>query len=54
MLYPADSIKMLKDKAVLKKETEISECADAYVMIAKNTSMTGQRIAVGESSRGIV
>ena len=47
MLYPPERIEAIKQAAVLKKETDIGECADTYVMIAKNTSMTGQRIAVG-------
>ena len=29
-------------------QTELGECADAYIMLAKNTSMTGQNIQVGE------
>ena len=39
---------MPKEKATLKKETEIDQYADVFVMIAKNTSMTGQRISVGK------
>lgn len=31
-------------------QTEIADCADAYVMIAKNSSLTGQNIQVGESN----
>lgn len=38
----------MKEKAVLKMTTDLSDCADAFVMIAKNTSMTGQKISVGE------
>jgi len=37
---------MLEDKASLKKVTDLGDCADMYVSIVKNTSMTGQRIAV--------
>jgi NAD(P)-dependent dehydrogenase (short-subunit alcohol dehydrogenase family) len=47
MLYSEEQIKALKEKATLKKETEIDQCADAFVWIAKNTSMTGQKISVG-------
>lgn len=39
----------LKEKAALKDVTDLSECADMYVAIAKNTSMTGQKIAVGKT-----
>lgn len=39
----------LKEQAALKDVTDLDECADMYVAIAKNTSMTGQKIAVGES-----
>ncbi|KAF2720786.1 NAD(P)-binding protein [Polychaeton citri CBS 116435] len=41
-----ERIAALKDKAVLKKETDIGECADAFIMLAKNTSITGQAIQV--------
>lgn len=40
-------IKTLEDKAALKKVTDLGDCADMYVSIVKNTSMTGQRVAVG-------
>ena len=30
-------------------QTELGDCADMFVSIAKNTSMTGQAVAVGES-----
>ena len=46
--FSPEAIKMIKEKATLKRETEIDQCADAFVMIAKNTSMTGQRISVGK------
>jgi hypothetical protein len=29
-------------------KTELGDCADAFVMLAKNTSITGQNIHVGE------
>ncbi|EMC97451.1 hypothetical protein BAUCODRAFT_452831 [Baudoinia panamericana UAMH 10762] len=45
-LYGDDRINMLKDAAVLKQETELGDCADAYVMLAKNTSITGQNVQV--------
>ncbi|KAF1986672.1 NAD(P)-binding protein [Aulographum hederae CBS 113979] len=44
--YPGEQIAALKERSVLKMETDLDDCADAFVMIAKNTSMTGQKIAV--------
>jgi hypothetical protein len=46
--YSKEAIEMIKDKAALKHETDLDDCADMYISIAENTSMTGQRIAVGE------
>jgi NAD(P)-dependent dehydrogenase (short-subunit alcohol dehydrogenase family) len=46
--YPKETIEMIKDRSALKHETYLDDCADMYVSIAENTSMTGQRIAVGE------
>jgi hypothetical protein len=40
-------IKTLEDRAALKKVTDLGDCADMYVSIVKNTSMTGQRVAIG-------
>lgn len=39
----------MKEKAALKTVTDLQDCADTYVMLAKNTSMTGAKIQVGES-----
>jgi len=39
-------INAIKDRAVLKKETDLEDCADMYISIAKNSSMTGQRVQV--------
>lgn len=47
-LYGEERINDLKNAAALKKETELGDCADAYVMLAKNTSITGQNIHVGK------
>ncbi|KAF2833378.1 short chain dehydrogenase/reductase [Ophiobolus disseminans] len=44
--YSAERIQAAKDAAVLKHETYLQDCADAYVMLARNTSMTGMRIQV--------
>jgi len=32
---------------MMHNQPEISECADVFVSLAKNTSTTGQEIAVG-------
>jgi hypothetical protein len=40
--------KRLEDAAALKQVTDVGECADMYIAVAKNTSMTGQRITVGK------
>jgi len=45
-LYGEERLAALKDRAVLKKETELGDCADAYVMLAKNTSITGENLRV--------
>ncbi|MCJ1475319.1 hypothetical protein MMC13_003981 [Lambiella insularis] len=39
-------IKMIKERAVLKQETMLDDCADAFIMAAKNSSMTGQNIQI--------
>jgi hypothetical protein len=46
--YSPEAIKAIEERAVLKKVTDLGECADMFVSIVKNTSMTGQRIAVGK------
>ena len=48
--YPKDKIDWMLDAARLKKATDLGDCADAFVMIAKNASMTGQQIQVGTSA----
>lgn len=45
-LYGEEQVKAIKERAVLKKETELGDCADAYVMLAKNTSITGENLRV--------
>lgn len=47
--FPAETVVALKEKAALKDATDLDECADMYVAIAKNMSMTGQKVAVGKS-----
>ena len=44
--YSPERIKQIKDAAVLKREADLQDCVDAFVMLAKNTSMTGMRIQV--------
>ncbi|MCJ1460902.1 hypothetical protein MMC28_011284 [Mycoblastus sanguinarius] len=44
--FTPEKVKSSKDKAYLKKETKLEDCADAYVAAAKNSSMTGQNIQV--------
>jgi len=44
--YSAERLQQIKDAAVLKREADLQDCADAFVMLAKNTSMTGMRIQV--------
>lgn len=50
-LYGDDRINGLKNVAALKKETELGDCAQMFVDIARNTSMTGQAVHVGELAR---
>lgn len=40
-------VQAIKDRSSLKVDTDVEECAAAFIMIAKNTMMTGQSIAVG-------
>ncbi|KAK8218617.1 short chain dehydrogenase/reductase family protein [Phyllosticta capitalensis] len=44
--YPPEVIEAMKEKAALKTVTDLQDCADTYVMLAKNTSMTGAKIQV--------
>ncbi|QIW98061.1 hypothetical protein AMS68_003579 [Peltaster fructicola] len=44
--FGEDQLNALKARSALQKETDIEDCADAYIMLAKNTSMTGQNIIV--------
>jgi len=45
-LYGPERIQELQDKAWLKKDTDLEDCAAMYVAVAQNTSMTGQQIRV--------
>ncbi|GIJ81675.1 hypothetical protein Asppvi_000174 [Aspergillus pseudoviridinutans] len=44
--YGETTIEWLNQKAILKHETDLDDCADMFVTLAKNTSMTGQQIVV--------
>ncbi|KAK7522220.1 short chain dehydrogenase/reductase [Phyllosticta citriasiana] len=44
--YPPETIEAMKEKAALKSVTDLQDCADAYVMLVKNTSITGAKIQV--------
>ncbi|KIW49077.1 hypothetical protein PV05_10791 [Exophiala xenobiotica] len=46
MQFSDEQIEAEKKQAVLRHETFLDDCADAYVSAAKNTSMTGQEITV--------
>lgn len=44
--YGDAAIEWLNQKAILKHETDLEDCANMFVTLAKNTSMTGQQIVV--------
>ncbi|KAL1597487.1 [acyl-carrier-protein] S-malonyltransferase [Nothophoma quercina] len=44
--YSDERIAALTNTAALKKVTDLQDCVDAFVMLAKNSSMTGMRIQV--------
>jgi predicted HicB family RNase H-like nuclease len=44
--YSTEKIEAIKNQAALKHETYLEDCVDAFVMLARNTSMTGMRIQV--------
>jgi hypothetical protein len=44
--YSAEQIQAWTEKSALKHEVYLDDCADMYVAIAKNTSMTGQEITL--------
>jgi NAD(P)-dependent dehydrogenase (short-subunit alcohol dehydrogenase family) len=46
--YGTHQIKEMEDKAALKKTTDMEDCADVFVWLAKNGSITGQRLIVGK------
>ncbi|KAK1138755.1 hypothetical protein N8T08_002020 [Aspergillus melleus] len=48
--FPPESVERYKEKAVLNRVVDVEDTANAYVMLAQNSSMTGQSIQIGESS----
>ncbi|TVY17661.1 Granaticin polyketide synthase putative ketoacyl reductase 2 [Lachnellula arida] len=44
--YDPKDVEDLREKSLLKKDTDLDDCAQAFVDIAKNSSMTGQKIQV--------
>lgn len=44
--FGPERLQSIKDKALLKKETDLDDCADAFIAAAKNSSMTGQNIQI--------
>jgi NAD(P)-dependent dehydrogenase (short-subunit alcohol dehydrogenase family) len=44
--YGEESMEEMEKKAWLKRDTDMDDCAQAYIDIAKNTSLTGQRIQI--------
>ncbi|KAL8775707.1 MAG: hypothetical protein Q9209_000203 [Squamulea sp. 1 TL-2023] len=52
--FPPERIESAKGKAVLKQETDLDDCAELFVAVAKNASMTGQSVVVGKSTIFVV
>ncbi|KAJ5454386.1 uncharacterized protein N7458_005342 [Penicillium daleae] len=46
MQYSSEFIDAWKDKSALKHEVFLDDCADMYISLSKNTSMTGQQIVI--------
>ncbi|KAM0263728.1 hypothetical protein ACHAQJ_001042 [Trichoderma viride] len=44
--FGPDIIEAIKGASTLRHETDLDDCADAFVSAAKNTSMTGQEIII--------
>lgn len=41
-------MKLLMPIETIWKKTDLDDCADAFVALAKNSSMTGQSVQIGE------
>jgi len=46
LLYTLERIEVMKSQAALKQVTDLEDCAQTFVDIARNSSMTGQAISV--------
>jgi len=44
--YGEEALQGMAEKAWLKRETDLDDCAQAYIDVAKNNSLTGQRIQI--------
>ncbi|KAF2471595.1 short chain dehydrogenase/reductase [Lindgomyces ingoldianus] len=44
--YPPEVIEAVKAKAALGCAVDLQDCADVFVMLAKNTSMTGMKVQI--------
>ncbi|KAK2749631.1 hypothetical protein FQN57_005853 [Myotisia sp. PD_48] len=44
--FPPEVIKGYEEKAALKRVPDLEDCADMFVTIAKNNSMTGQQVQI--------
>jgi NAD(P)-dependent dehydrogenase (short-subunit alcohol dehydrogenase family) len=44
--FPEERLKAMSQAALLKKPTDVADTAAAFVMMAKNESMTGQVVVV--------
>lgn len=51
--FGTEVIESLKSAAALKDATNLEDCADAFIMLAKNGSMTGMKVQVGESAANL-
>ncbi|KAE8454084.1 hypothetical protein EG329_007862 [Mollisiaceae sp. DMI_Dod_QoI] len=44
--YPEEALKEMMKKSWLQRETDLDDCAQTYIDVAKNMSLTGQRIQI--------
>jgi len=51
--YPPEAIKSMEERAFLKRVTDLEDCAQAYIDLAGNNSMTGQMITVDSGLGGV-
>jgi len=50
--YSEEKMKAMDEKAYLGKATDLDDCAQAFVDIARNSSLTGQRIQIDSGLGG--